>query len=211
MLPPPLPPSPPPNGSLHARQLRGRLPGTFDLDLRAGECVVLTGPSGSGKSLLLRMLADLDPNTGEVHIGDQPRDSLPAAAWRRQVGYVPAEAGWWADTVAGHFDAPAAVRALLPAVGLRPDLLDAAVAQLSTGERQRMALLRAVTRQPRFLLLDEPTSALDAASVALVEALLRRLQSEGMGLLVVSHDPAQAARLADRRLRLTPTGLEAGA
>jgi ABC-type Mn2+/Zn2+ transport system ATPase subunit len=111
--------------------------------------------------------------------------------------------------VAAHFDPPAAARELLPAVGLRPELLDAPVAQLSTGERQRMALLRAITRQPRFLLLDEPTSALDADSVALVEALLQRLKSEGMGLLVVSHDPAQAQRLADRHLKLTPTGLEA--
>ncbi|XAH21444.1 ABC transporter ATP-binding protein [Xylophilus sp. GW821-FHT01B05] len=201
--------TPPATGTLHARQLRGRLPGSFDLDLHPGKCTVLTGPSGSGKSLLLRMLADLDPNTGDVRIGNQTRDSMPAAVWRRQVGYVPADAGWWADMVGAHFDPPSAARELLPTVGLRPELLDAPVAQLSTGERQRMALLRAITRQPRFLLLDEPTSALDADSVALVEALLQRLRSEGMGLLVVSHDPAQAQRLADRHLKLTPTGLEA--
>jgi ABC-type multidrug transport system ATPase subunit len=85
---------------------------------------------------------------------------------------------------------------LLPAVCLAPALLDAPVARLSSGERQRLALLRAVLQRPRFLLLDEPTAALDPHSRDQVEALLQRLKGEGMGLLLVSHDPAQAARLA---------------
>lgn len=193
---------------LRARGLRGRLAFNCDLDLPPACCTVLTGPSGSGKSLLLRMLADLDPCAGEVFLGARSRVSVAGHAWRRWVGYVPAEAGWWDDNVAAHFAGCAdAARTLMPAVGLAPQLLEAPVAQLSTGERQRMALLRAVVRQPRFLLLDEPTSALDADTVARVEAMLHRLKADGTGLLVVSHDAAQAARLADRRLYLTPGGL----
>jgi len=81
------------------------------------------------------------------------------------------------------------------------------VAQLSTGERQRLALLRAVVQRPRFLLLDEPTAALDAASREGVEQLLQALKAEGLGLLVVSHDAGQARRLADVHLQLDEHGL----
>ncbi len=89
--------------------------------------------------------------------------------------------------------------ALLPRLGLRAELLDAPVSQLSTGERQRMALLRAVIRKPVVLLLDEPTSALDHASTLAVEALLMELAAAGIGLVVVSHNEQQAERIATRR------------
>ncbi|SDI73523.1 ABC transporter ATP-binding protein [Pseudomonas panipatensis] len=196
-----------PVGPLRVRQLRGALSGPFDLDLQPARCTVLSGPSGIGKSLLLRMLADLDPNQGEVSLAGVSRESMPASAWRRLVTYVAAESGWWADGVAEHFADVEAARALLPAVSLAPALLDAPVARLSSGERQRLALLRAVLQRPRFLLLDEPTAALDPHSRDQVEALLQRLKGEGMGLLLVSHDPAQAARLGDCQLRMSADGL----
>ena len=72
--------------------------------------------------------------------------------------------------------------------------------RLSTGERQRLALLRALTPDTRVLLLDEPTPALDAGSTALVEELLRRQLGQGVTLLLVTHSPAQAYRLASRHL-----------
>jgi ABC-type iron transport system FetAB ATPase subunit len=196
-----------PVGPLRVRQLRGALSGPFDLDLQPARCTVLSGPSGIGKSLLLRMLADLDPNQGEVSLAGVSRESMPASAWRRLVTYVAAESGWWADGVAEHFADVEAARALLPAVSLASALLDAPVARLSSGERQRLALLRAVLQRPRFLLLDEPTAALDPHSRDQVEALLQRLKGEGMGLLLVSHDPAQAARLGDCQLRMSADGL----
>lgn len=196
-----------PSGPLRARGLRGALSGPFDLDLEPGRCVVLSGPSGIGKSLLLRLLVDLDPGEGDVSLGKVRRDSLPASVWRRWVTYVAAESGWWEEGVAEHFADLAAVRPLLPQVGLDPDLLGAQVAQLSTGERQRMALLRAIVQRPHFLLLDEPTAALDPASREQVEQLLLRLKGEGIGLLVVTHDAGQAQRLGDRRLHLDEQGL----
>lgn len=196
-----------PLGPLQARALRGAHSGPFDLDLAPGRCTVLSGPSGIGKSLLLRMLADLDPNQGRVSLAGVDRESLPASTWRRLVTYLAAESGWWEDDVAAHFGDLDAVRPLLPQVNLDPALLQAQVMQLSTGERQRLALLRAVVQNPRFLLLDEPTAALDPDSREAVEQLLRGLQAHGTGLLLVSHDAEQARRLGDVRLLLDSQGL----
>jgi ABC-type lipoprotein export system ATPase subunit len=93
------------------------------------------------------------------------------------------------------------------AIGLAADLIDAPVARLSTGERQRLALVRALIQAPRFLLLDEPTSALDTATTLTVEALLQEARAQGIGLLVVTHDPAQADRLGGERYDVGRTGL----
>ena len=189
---------------LRLEGLRSPLAGPFDLTLAAGECVAITGPSGAGKSLLLRMIADLDPNEGKVWLDGQERRTWSAPAWRRQVVYNAAEAGWWTDPVAAHFPAPtrAAARALAPRLGLDPALLDAAILRLSTGERQRLALLRALVGTPPVLLLDEPTGALDEHSTARVEALLAEHLAAGTTILMVTHSPAQAARLGRRHLRL---------
>ena len=204
-----LPAEPPPR--LRLAGLRSALAGPFDLTLAAGECVAITGPSGAGKSLLLRMIADLDPNEGEVWLDGQERRTWSAPAWRRQVVYNAAEAGWWADRVAPHFPGAAltATRALAPRLGLDPALLDAAVARLSTGERQRLALLRALAGDPSVLLLDEPTGALDEASTGLVEALLAARLATGTTILMVTHNPAQAARMGKRHLRLADRRLVA--
>lgn len=187
--------------------LSGLVNGPFDLEVSAGQCVAIAGPSGIGKSLLLRMIADLDVNQGNVRIDQQQRSSMPAPQWRKRVTYVAAESGWWGEHVAEHLAHPQRVQALLSSIGLRADILLAPVAQLSSGERQRLALLRAVTQQPQFLLLDEPTSALDKHSMTQVETLLLQLKQEGTGLLLVSHDPAQIGRLADRVFQMSHSGL----
>jgi phosphate-transporting ATPase len=170
--------------------------------LRAGECVALQGPSGAGKSLLLRGLADLDPCEGRVTLDGVERNDMAAPDWRRQVAYVPAEAGWWAATVGGHFDDWTAALPLAAELGLPDDACDWPVAQASTGERQRLALIRALIRSPRVLLLDEPTSGLDAAAVKSVEAMIGARRAGGVAVLWVSHDSAQAGRVATRRLAI---------
>lgn len=177
--------------------------GPVSLTIARGECVALAGPSGAGKTLLLRAIADLDPAEGRVTWDGTERTAMPAPHWRRLVGFVPAEPGWWADTVAEHFAdwagaAPLARRLLLP-----EDIGQATVARLSTGERQRLALIRALLEAPRVLLLDEPTAALDAASRDRVEEMLAERRREGLALLWVTHDPAQAARVAMRTLTIT--------
>jgi putative ABC transport system ATP-binding protein len=185
---------------LRLERLHSRLAGPFDLGVAAGECLAVTGASGSGKSLFLRMIADLDPNEGEVWLDEAPRSGMAAPAWRRQVRYAPAESGWWEESVAAHFPDLAAARALAARLGLKPELLDGPVLRLSTGERQRLSLVRALLAEPRVLLLDEPTGALDEASVQQVETLLRERMAAGAAVLMVTHDPAQAARLGGRHM-----------
>ena len=214
-----------------------------DFALAAGEALAVSGPSGSGKSLFMRALADLDPSDGAVALSGADRNAMPAPRWRRQVTYVPAESGWWAERVRDHFEdwdaaAPSAGQLGIPAVAG-----DWAIARLSTGERQRLALLRALepirvdgnrlrrssnpvnrlyqkvserihaidrkddqsrsalVQGAKVLLLDEPTSGLDVEATWAVEARLREFLSDGGAMVFVTHDPAQARRLAKRALR----------
>jgi ABC-type multidrug transport system ATPase subunit len=176
--------------------------GPFTLSVGPGGCCVVAGPSGAGKSVLLRMVADLDPNRGRVALDDRLREDMPAPAWRRLVAYLPAESGWWADGVREHFPSTEGAERLLEAVRLPGGALDWPVVRLSTGERQRLALVRALLQEPRVLLLDEPTSALDPAATEAVEALLRERLDAGAILLLVSHDAAQGERLGSQSLRI---------
>ncbi len=187
---------------LRLQGLRSPLAGPFDLAVAAGECVAVTGPSGSGKSLFLRMIADLDPNEGEVWLDGEARAALAAPAWRRRVSYAAAEPGWWAEQVAAHFPDLAAAQHLAGRLGLAPALLAGVVVRLSTGERQRLALVRTLLADPPALLLDEPTAALDAAAIALVEALLRERLAAGVAIVLVTHDTALAGRLGNRCLAM---------
>lgn len=173
-----------------------------DLDIDAGECVAVSGPSGAGKSLLLRAIVDLDPNQGDVALDGMNRAAMPAPEWRRRVVYVPAEAGWWADRVADHFPDPALAAPLVTRLGLPAAALEWQVSRLSTGEKQRLALARALVMSPRALLLDEPTSGLDPESAVIVESMLHERVADGIAVLIVTHDARQAARLAERRFRM---------
>ena len=173
-----------------------------DLHVADGACAAVMGPSGAGKTRLLRAIADLDPNRGEAVAGGIERAQVSGPVWRRVVGYVPAESGWWADTVGAHFPEPERSRALLGELRLPAAVLDWPVARLSTGERQRLALARALVRAPQALLLDEPTGGLDEDARALVEAMLRRQLEAGTSILMVTHDQGQAERLAAPILRV---------
>lgn len=184
---------------LRARGLRHAHAGPFDLDLPPGACLAITGPSGSGKSLLLRMVADLDPHEGDAWLDGVGRNALSGPEWRRRVAYAPAEPGWWRERVGDHFWAPRPDAARL---GLAPDIWDRAVAACSTGERARLALLRALAAGPAMLLLDEPTGALDHDTTLAVEVLLAERMRAGLGLLLVTHDTAQAERLGTMRRRM---------
>ena len=193
-------PEPPSTAGLVLRALRNHVAGPFDLELRQAACLTVMGPSGAGKSVFLRMIADLDPNQGEVLLDGQSRATMTAAAWRRRVVYNAAEPGWWHEAVAEHFDT--IPTALAGRLGLRAGIFEQPVRLCSTGERQRLALLRALAANPRVLLLDEPTASLDAQAVSSVEALLRDQLAQGRSLLVVSHDPGQAARLGGAAIHI---------
>ena len=155
---------------LQVRDLRTKILKPASFTLATGECIAVKGPSGAGKTLLLRAIADLDPNQGLVSLEGRDRSTIPGPEWRRLVGYVPAEPGWWAETVGEHFGDWTAAAAVLTNLGFPEEAKSWPIARLSTGERLRLALVRALIIRPKVLLLDEPTAALDAASVAAVES-----------------------------------------
>jgi ABC-type iron transport system FetAB ATPase subunit len=187
---------------LTLRALKCRNLAPFGFELGAGESVALRGPSGAGKTILLRAIADLDPCAGEVLLDGEERNSMPAPAWRQRVTYLAAESGWWADRVGDHFEDRDAVLQWLPAMKLPEDALDWPVPRLSTGERQRLAFARVLVRSPRVMLLDEPTSGLDRDATAAVEEILTERLAAGVAIIFVTHDPAQAKRLARRGLEI---------
>lgn len=185
---------------LQLENLQARGGAALSLTLEAGQCLGLSGPSGAGKSLLLRAIADLDPHQGTVSLNGRAQTEMSGPEWRRQVAYLPTESGWWANRVGEHLDEAAAD--FLPRLGLPAEALEWPVARLSTGERQRLALARALCLNPPVLLLDEPTATLDADSTIAVERLIRERLDGGAAVILVSHDAAQNARLADRALEI---------
>ncbi|GBQ99593.1 ABC transporter ATP-binding protein [Gluconacetobacter liquefaciens] len=187
---------------LSVRALRNAHAGPFAFDVPPGTCLVITGTSGAGKSVLLRMVADLDPHQGDVALDGCFCSAMPAHRWRRQVVYLPAEPGWWSDSVLDHMPDDALTRDLMAQAGLRAGVLNDPVHRLSTGERQRLALIRALRLAPRVLLMDEPCSALDEGTTLMVEAMMRAAMAGGTAIVLVSHDPTQAMRMADLRREL---------
>lgn len=191
----------------------GPLP-PLSFQVESGACLAVEGPSGSGKTCLLRAIADLDPAMGQVFLDGAERGEMSAQAWRRSVRYCAAEPAWWTDTPRPAFHAGHArtgkindnkLLRLLERLGLSAAHLDRSIHVLSTGERQRLALVRSVLDDPRVLLLDEPTAALDSASAALVEELLKYLLLSGCCILLASHDLALIDRLSHARLQLART------
>lgn len=171
--------------------------GPVHIDIEPSECISLTGISGSGKTLLLRAIADLDPHEGDVFLDDIPCAKVPAPAWRRQVAMLPAESLWWFDTVGEHF--PDVDEKRLEMLGFEKDVVSWQVSRLSTGERQRLALARLLSNEPKALLLDEPTASLDTANTGRVEQLINRYMKEADAPVIwVSHNPEQAHRVAIR-------------
>jgi ABC-type lipoprotein export system ATPase subunit len=179
---------------------------SISFEVADGECLSVEGASGSGKTRSLRALADLDPVSGLVFLDGAERGETPAPQWRRLVRYLAAEPGWWTETPRGTFSAGAIesprLERQLANVGLIPDHLDRDIGQLSTGERQRLAFVRAVLDEPKVLLLDEPTAALDSESAALVEEQIQFQLHAGRIVLIATHDAGLSQRLSHARLLL---------
>ena len=188
--------------------------GTLLLDqvtcqIPAGACTAVTGPSGAGKTTVLRLLNRLeDPGAGRVCLDGRPLPGLDVLALRRRVALV-AQApvlltGQVLDELrAGQPDLGEQDAAgLLDQVSLPPAMLARGTAGLSGGEAQRLCLARALAAGPQVLLLDEPTSALDAVSAQAVEQAAKSFVAAGGSVVLVSHDPGQTRRIAGRVLTL---------
>ena len=173
----------------------------IDLLIGARETVVLHGKSGSGKSLLLRAIADLDEHAGDVQLGDTVCSAIAAPEWRRRVGLLAAETTWWDAYVGDHFHA--ADSELVSRLGLPREIFDWEVNSLSTGERQRLGIARLLDNHPQALLLDEPTANLDPEHKRMAETLLQDYQADNdCPVLWVSHDAEQRRRVGDRIFRI---------
>jgi ABC-type sulfate/molybdate transport systems ATPase subunit len=179
-----------------------------NLQIAPGEIVCLSGSSGSGKTRLLRAIADLEAHTGRIRLGETAQSDVTAHRWRGWVMLVPAESQWWAESVGAHLHEPP--NGGLQALGFEEAAREWQVSRLSSGEKQRLALLRALSYGPRALLLDEPTANLDPESTLAAEHWLRDLtQDRQLPVLWVAHDPEQIARVADRHFRIEDSKLEA--
>lgn len=182
-------------------------------EVTRGEVVAITGPSGSGKSSLLRLLNRLDePTAGTVYLEDRDYREVPPRELRRRVGMLLQQPYLFPGTVAANLTfGPAAhqetlpehtVSELLGRVGL-PESAGRDVSRLSGGEAQRVSLARTLANRPEILLLDEPTSALDEAARLGVEQLICEIiNDQELTCLIVTHDRAQATRMARRMLEL---------
>jgi len=177
-----------------------------DFGLRKGEIAVIDGPSGGGKSTLLRALATLQALTGgELAEGGASASRSSPREYRVRVAYVPQAPVMFPGTVADNVRAgprlrgieldAARVEELLVRGGLDASFAGRPAGELSGGEKQRVAIARALANEPRVLLFDEPTSALDPESARVVLELVRRLAGDGCGVVVVTHTRAHADAL----------------
>ena len=195
------------------------------LTIDGGERIALAGPSGAGKTVLLRALALLDPlDDGEIRLHGRPVEPARAPSYRRRVAYLHQAPALADATVEANLELPfslalhrrrrfdrAAVVELLGRLGKDEEFLRRGRGELSGGEAQLVALVRLLQLEPELLLLDEPTAALDPDSGRLARALVRDWQAAGDGgraYLWVTHDAALAAGVAERRLTLADGRLE---
>ncbi|MHA7601089.1 ABC transporter ATP-binding protein [Alicycliphilus sp. T452] len=183
--------------------------------LAPGEVLCLLGANGSGKTTLLRtLLGLLPPLAGEVRCSGQSVAAWPRAAFARHVGYVPqAHAGLFPFTVedvvlmgraarVGRFSAPGAAdrqaaRQCLEMLGIA-HLRASVYTAISGGERQLALIARALAQEPALLVMDEPTASLDFGNQIRVLEHIERLRAEGMAVLMTTHQPEHALRIADR-------------
>jgi len=187
---------------------------TINLEVAAGQVVVVLGPSGSGKSTLCRTINRLEPiDSGTIEVDGKvlPAEGKALASLRADVGMVFQSFNLFAHktilqnvTLAplkvrktGKADAERAGMVLLERVGIA-DQRDKYPAQLSGGQQQRAAIARALAMKPKVMLFDEPTSALDPEMVQEVLDVMTTLASEGMTMLVVTHEMGFARRAANR-------------
>lgn len=171
----------------------------ISLSIKEGEHLTITGPSGSGKSSLLKLLAALvSPSSGLLFYQGQDLGELDPVAYRREVSYCFQQPVLFGQTVRDNVAFPFEIRQIpfdqervltaLARLDLGPEFLDKPIKDLSGGEKQRVALVRNLLFEPKVLLLDEVSSGLDEKTKILLRTFLKDLHQEGVTLIEVTHD-----------------------
>ena len=184
--------------------------GPFTFSVSAAEGISIQGSSGCGKTLLLRAIADLDQHTGQINLDKQPQNTIPGPRWRQRIGYLPADTYFWHTSVAAHFDnvEDPFIQTAITRLNVEA-LIQQPVSKLSSGEKQRLALLRLLANQPEALLLDEPTSHLDPDLARTAESVISDYQTAHQcPLILVSHDPEQRQRMARQHYHMQAKSLQ---
>lgn len=191
----------------------------ISFELFAGDRLAIVGPSGAGKSLLLRALAGLDPiQLGAIAFRGQPLSALQMPQFRSRVIYLHQQPALLEGTVESNLQQiyqlavhrnklydRSKILEYLSLLGRSAQFLARPTAQLSGGERQIVACLRALQLSPQVLLLDEPAASLDATATEQLEALITQWQQDDIpkACIWTSHDPAQIERVTTRQLVLS--------
>ncbi len=161
----------------------------------------ITGPSGIGKSILIKALADMLPHTGDVYLGETESQTIPSEQWRRKVALLPSESQWWYETVGEHFHH--FDEGLFVSFGFNQDVMSWQISHLSSGEKQRLACIRVLMNKPKALLLDEPTANLDPTNRTQLESIIIEYQEKNQTpVLWISHDKEQLNRVCQQLLTL---------
>jgi len=185
--------------------------GPINFQIKTNEIIGLSGASGSGKTLLLRALSDLDKHQGNIQLDEIIQQNTAAHLWRRKVAMLPADTSWWFDTVDEHFTNHNGTNLLpeLDALGFPEQCMQWSIARLSSGEKQRLGLLRLIQNRPQVLLLDEPTANLDKNNTHLFEKFVQNYLTENNACAIwVSHDADQLQRVCHRQFIIEKGKLE---
>lgn len=171
----------------------------FSLDIATGAFLTIVGPSGGGKSTLLKLLANLiSPTSGEIDFKDKNINAYSPTNYRRQVSYCFQQPSLFGENVKDNLEFPFKIRKQTPdqskmeqvleSVDLKPDFLNKNITELSGGEKQRVALIRNLLFKPEVLLLDEITTGLDNDSKEIVHRLIQNVHKDNTTIIQVTHD-----------------------
>ncbi len=179
-----------------------------NLEVQAGDFLTLTGPSGGGKSTLLKIIASLiSPSDGEIIFEGQNQRDYEITTYRQLVSYCFQQPSLFGQTVADNLQFPFVIRneassqvqieQALTKVNLPTNYLNKNITELSGGEKQRVALLRNTMFLPKILLLDEVTVGLDARSIEIVHQFIKQLwQEAGLTIIQITHNQAELSQAA---------------
>ncbi|MFV2060127.1 MAG: ATP-binding cassette domain-containing protein [Gammaproteobacteria bacterium] len=168
----------------------------INIEIASSNTIGISGDSGTGKSILLHAIADMTPYTGTLLLNGVLATEMKPNEWRKKVGLLTTNSYWWATKISDHFESEDDDDFV--ALGLDYSLYHTDVSRCSTGELQRLALIRLLANKPEVLLLDEPTANLDESNRYRVEELIHDYQQQHkVPVIWVSHDIEQLKRMTN--------------